>query len=128
MKTKIKSPNVSQKRTRRVSQNNSQSNYARRTKQILRGVIAAFGIFCVLATKAQSIDDTQTASQETVPTIVSTSSDRGDMRTRSDMALPSMRYHLQIDVSKTSATLEPVDVRSVELDGPNQVGVNRSVS
>jgi Trypsin. len=128
MKTKIKSPNGSEKRTWRVSQNNSQSNCAKRTKQILRGVIAAFGIFCVLTTKAQSIDDTQTAPEVTVPTIVSTSSDRGDMRTRSDMVLPSMRYHLQIDVSKTSVTLAPVDVRSVELDAPNQVGINRSVS
>jgi hypothetical protein len=39
-----------------------------------------------------------------------------------------MRYHLQIDVSQTSATLERLDVRSVELDGPNQIGVNRSVA
>ncbi len=80
--------------------------------------------FCVLTTKAQSIDNAQAA----VPGIVSTSSDRGDMRTRADTVLPSMRYHLQIDVSQTSATLERLDVRSVELDGPDQIGVNRSVA
>src|SRR6267378_6738642 len=83
---------------------------------------------CVLTTKAQSIDNAQTAPEETVPAIVSTSSDRGDMRTRADMVLPSMRYHLQIDVSQASATLERLDVRSVKLDGPNQIGVNRSVA
>src|SRR5437763_5044623 len=50
------------------------------------------------------------------------------MRTRADTVLPSMRYHLQIDVNKTSATLERLDARSVELDGPNQIGVNRRVA
>ena len=50
------------------------------------------------------------------------------MRTRADTVLPSMQYHLQIDLNQTSATLEPLDVRSVKLDAPNQVGVNRSVA
>ena len=106
----------------------SEGNYAKRTKHIWRALTAIFGIFWVLTTKAQSIDDPQTAPQVTVPTIVSTSSDRGDMQTRADMVLPSMRYHLQIDVSQTSATLDQLDTRSVELDGPNQIGVNRSVT
>src|SRR5437763_7772228 len=70
----------------------------------------------------------QTEPEVTVPAIVSTSSDRADMRTRADMVLPSMRYHLQIDVSQTSAKLEPLNMRSVGLDAPNQVGVNRSVA
>jgi len=103
-------------------------NYAKRTKQIRRALTAIFGIFSALTTNAQSIDDAQTAPPVTVPTIVSTGSDRGDMQTRADTVLPSMRYHLQIDVSQTSATLERLDVRSVELDGPNQIGVNRSVA
>ena len=128
MKTKIKSGNSSENGNRRVSQNDSEGNYAKRIKQIRRGLTAIFAIFCVLTTKAQSIDNAQTAPQETVPTIVSTSSDRGDMRTRADTVLPSMRYHLQIDVSQTSATLERLDVRSIKLDAPNQVGVNRSVA
>jgi lysyl endopeptidase len=103
-------------------------NYAKRTKQIRRALTAIFGIFSALTTNAQSIDDAQTAPPVTVPTIVSTGSDRGDMQTRADTVLPSMRYHLQIDVSQTSAILDQLDARSVELDGPNQIGVNRSVA
>jgi Trypsin-like peptidase domain len=106
----------------------SAGNYAKRTKQIRRVFTAIFGVLWVLTTKAQSIDDTQTAPPVTVPTIVSTGSDQGDMHTRADTVLPSMRYHLQIDVSQTSATLDQLDPRSVELDGPNQIGVNRSVT
>src|SRR5205823_6725559 len=120
MKIKIKSGNSSENGNRRVPQNDSEGSYPKRIKQIRCGLIAIFGIFCVLTTKAQSIDDAQTAPQVTVPGMVSTGSDRGDMRTRADTVLPSMRYHLQIDVNQTSAMLERLDASSVELDGPNQ--------
>jgi hypothetical protein len=125
MKAKIKSESTY---NRRVPQNDSESNCAKRIKQIRRGLTAIFGICCVLTTKAQSIDSAQAAPEERVPAIVSTSSDRGDMRTQTETVLPSMRYKLRIDASQTSVTLQPLDVHSVELDGPNQIGVNRNVA
>ena len=70
----------------------------------------------------------QTEPEVTVPGMVSTRSDNRDMRTRADTILPSMRYHLQIDLNQTSATLNRLDIHSVELDAPNQIGVNRSVA
>jgi hypothetical protein len=68
----------------------------------------------------------QSDSEETVPTIVSTSSDNGGMHTRTDTVLPSMRYGSRIDLSQPSVVLEPVDVRSLTLEA-EQVGINRSV-
>ena len=38
------------------------------------------------------------------------------------------RYGLQIDLNQPSVTLEQLDVRSVTMDTPNQIGVNRSVA
>jgi hypothetical protein len=128
MKTKIKSGNSSEKGNRRVPQNDSEGNYAKRIKQIRRGLTAIFAIFCVLTTKAQSIGNPQTAPEVTVPGIVSTSSDNGGMRTLADTVLPSVRYGLQIDLNQPSVTLEQLDVRSLTLQAPNQVGVNRSVA
>ena len=46
--------------------------------------------------------------------------------TLADTPLPSGRYGSQIDLNQPSVTLEQLDVRSVTMDGPNQVGVNRS--
>jgi len=100
----------------------------KRTTQFRDAFIAIFGVFWVLTTNAQSIDDPQPVPQVTVPTIISTGSDRGDMKTRADMVVPSVRYHLQIDVTQTSETLDQVDPRSVQLHGPNQIGINRSVT
>ena len=71
--------------------------------------------------------DAQTEPEVSVPGIVSTSSDNGGMRTRADTDLPSVRYGSQIDLNQPSVTLEQLDVRSVTIDAPNQVGVNRSV-
>jgi hypothetical protein len=48
----------------------SEGNYARRIKQIRRALTAIVGMFWVLTTKAQSIDDAQTAPQVAVPTII----------------------------------------------------------
>jgi hypothetical protein len=68
----------------------------------------------------------RTEPEEPVPTVVSTSSDNGGMRTRADTVLPSMRYGSSIDLNQHSVTLEPVDVRSLTLEA-EQVGINRSV-
>jgi Trypsin-like peptidase domain/Fibronectin type III domain len=68
----------------------------------------------------------QTEPEETVPSIVSTSTDSEGMRTRADIDLPSLRYGSHIDLNQPSVTLEQLDIRSFTLK-PNQVGVNRSV-
>ena len=70
----------------------------------------------------------QTEPEVSVPGIVSTSSDNGGMRTRADTDLPSVRYGSHIDLNQPSVTLEQLDVRSVTMDAPNQIGVNRSVA
>jgi hypothetical protein len=69
----------------------------------------------------------QTEPEVSVPGIVSTSRDKGGMRTLADTPLPSGRYGRQIDLNQPSVTLEQLDVPSVTMDRPNQVGVNRSV-
>ena len=69
----------------------------------------------------------QTEPEVTVPGIVSTSSDNGGMRTRADIALPSVRYGAHIDLSQPTLTLDRLDVHSFALDA-NQIGVNRSVA
>jgi hypothetical protein len=68
----------------------------------------------------------QTASEETLPSLISTSSDHAGMRTRDEIDLPSVRYGAQIDLNQPSVTLERLNVRSFVLE-PNQIGVNRSV-
>ena len=70
----------------------------------------------------------QTEPQVTVPGIVSTSSDNGGMRTRADTLLHSVRYGSHIDLNQLSLTLERLDIRSVTVKAPNQIGVNRSVA
>jgi hypothetical protein len=70
----------------------------------------------------------QTEPQVTVPSIVSTSSDNGGMRTRADTLLHSVRYGSHIDLNQLSLTLERLDIRSVTMKAPNQIGVNRSVA
>ena len=69
----------------------------------------------------------QTAPEESMPGIVSTSSDNGGMRGRADIDLPSARYGSHIDLNQPSVTLDRLDVRSFALD-ENQIGVNRSVA
>lgn len=56
----------------------------------------------------------------------STSHGGPDMRTRSNTQLPSANYHAQIDLSRASQTLEPVDLANVHLRAPNQIGLNRA--
>ena len=68
----------------------------------------------------------QTEPDVSVPSIVSTSSDNGGMRTRAGTPLPSARYGAQIDLNRPSVSLEQLDIRSFALE-PNQIGVNRSV-
>ena len=68
----------------------------------------------------------RTEPEETVPSVTSTSSDNGGMRTRADIDLPSIRYGAQIDLNRPGVTLDPLDLRSFALE-PNQIGVNRSV-
>src|SRR5262245_59127815 len=64
----------------------------------------------------------------TVPSIISTSRDNGGMRTRADTLVPSVRYGPRIDLSQPSVALNHLDIGSVTLNAPNQVGVNRSVA
>ena len=68
----------------------------------------------------------QTEPEVSVPSIVSTSSDNGGMRTLADTDLPSVRYGSHIDLNQPSVTLEQLDARSLTLE-PNQIGINRSV-
>jgi hypothetical protein len=76
----------------------------------------------------QASGNAQVEPEVTVPAIVSSSSDNGGMRTRVDTVLPRMRYGWQLDPSAASVTLEPLDIRSVTMKAPNQIGVNRSVA
>ena len=76
----------------------------------------------------QPKQNVQTGPGVTVPSAVSTKSANEGMRTRVDMVLPTDRYGLQIDFNQTSLSLDKLDVGSVTLSGPNQIGVNRSVA
>src|SRR5205807_3539607 len=76
----------------------------------------------------QSNASPQTAPPVTVPGMVSTSVGNGGMHTRADTVLPSARYGSNIDRNQPSVTLDKLDVRSVPLKAPNQIGVNRSVA
>ena len=78
------------------------------------------------ATNTQLSGSAQHEPEVSVPGIISTSSENGGMRTRTDIELPSVRYAAPIDFNKPSLTLEQLDARTLTLE-PNQVGVNRSV-
>src|SRR5438034_88728 len=70
----------------------------------------------------------QTGPQRKVPGIVSTSSKNAGMHTRADTLLPSVRYGFHVDLNQPSITLDRLDIRSVTMRAPNQIGVNRSVA
>jgi len=70
----------------------------------------------------------QIGPQRKVPGIASTSSDNAGMHTRANTVLPSVRYRSQIDLNQASVTLDRLDIRSVTMRAPNQIGVNRSVA
>jgi len=76
----------------------------------------------------QPRQNAQTEASVTLPSVVSTKSPNEGMRTRADMVLPSSRYGLQIDWNQTSVSLGALDVHSVPMRAPNQIGVNRSVA
>src|SRR2546430_8553679 len=70
----------------------------------------------------------QTGLRVTVPGILSTSSKNAGMHTRADTLLPSARYGAHVDLNQASVTLDWLDIRSVTMRAPNQIGVNRSVA
>src|SRR4030095_13947195 len=70
----------------------------------------------------------QAEPDATVPSTTSTGRDNGGMHTRADTVLPSARYGSRADINQPSAVLAPLDIRSVTMDAPNQIGVNRSVA
>ena len=84
-------------------------------------------LFALPHTQPNSNARTQ-AQVETVPSIFSTSSGDGGMRTRADTVLPSLRYGSNIDRNQPSVTVDRLDIRSVTMNAPNQIGVNRSVA
>ena len=88
---------------------------------------ASLTILFALPTQ-QPNNNARAESEVTVPSTVSTSSDNGGMPTRADTVLPSVRYGLHADPNAASVTLEPLDIRSVTMKAPNQIGVNRSVA
>src|SRR5215510_16040585 len=74
----------------------------------------------------QSSSSPQSEPQESLPGMISRSSDNGGMRNRANTDLPSVRYGSHIDLNQPSVTLGPLDARSLTLE-PNQIGVNRPV-
>jgi hypothetical protein len=93
------------------------------------GMLSAASLTILFALPTQQPNNNARAEPEvTVPSIVSTSSDNGGMHTRADTLLPSLRYGWQVDPNAASVTLEPLDIRSVTLNAPNQIGLNRSVA
>ena len=92
-------------------------------------MLSAASLTILFALPTQQPNNNARAEPEvTVPSTVSSSSDNGGMHTRADTVLPSGRYGWQIDPSAASATLDPLDIRSVTMEAPNQIGVNRSVA
>jgi Trypsin-like peptidase domain len=77
---------------------------------------------------AQPNTNPQAAPPVTVPSIVSTSRDKGGMHTRAHTVLPSIRYGSHLDLNQASATLDWLDIHSVTMTAPNQIGVNRSLA
>jgi Trypsin-like peptidase domain len=70
----------------------------------------------------------QTEPEVSVPSIASTGTDNAGMHTRANIVLPSARYGSHIDVNQPSVVLGSLDIRSVTIDAPNQIGINRSVA
>jgi len=77
---------------------------------------------------AQPNTNSQAVPPVTVPSIVSTSRDKGGMHTRADTVLPSIRYGAHLDLNQASVTLDRLDIHSVTMTAPNQIGVNRSLA
>ena len=104
-------------------------------KTKIKGVIA-FGMLSAasltllfaLPTQQQPNNNARAEPEVRVPSTVSGSSDDGGMRTRVDTVLPSARYGWQVDTNAPSVTMDPLDIRSVTMKAPNQIGVNRSVA
>ena len=93
------------------------------------GMLSAASLTILFALPTQQPNNNaQTEPEVTVPSTVSSSSDNGGMPTRVDTLLPSVRYGSHIDLNQASVTLEQLDVRSLTLKAPNQIGVNRSVA
>jgi hypothetical protein len=93
------------------------------------GMLSAASLTILFALPTQQPNNNARAESEvTVPSTVSSSSDNGGMRTRADTVLPSVRYGWHPDPNVASVALEPLDVRSVTMNAPNQIGVNRSVA
>src|SRR6266403_17114 len=78
--------------------------------------------------QAQPNTNPQAVPPVTVPSIVSTSLDNGGMHTRADTVLPSIRYGSHLDLNQASVTLDWLDIHSVTMTAPNQIGVNRSLA
>jgi Trypsin-like peptidase domain/FG-GAP-like repeat len=93
------------------------------------GMLSAASLTVLFALPTQQPNNNARAESEvTVPSTVSNSSDNGGMHTRADTVLPSVRYGWQADPNAASVTLEPLDIRSVTMKAPNQIGVNRRVA
>jgi Trypsin-like peptidase domain/FG-GAP-like repeat len=93
------------------------------------GMLSAASLTLLFALPTQQPNNNPRAESEvTVPSTVSSSSDNGGMRTRADTVLPSVRYGWNPDPNAASVTLEPLDIRSVTMKAPNQIGANRSVA
>ena len=69
----------------------------------------------------------QTEPDQSLPGMISNTSDSAGMRTRPETDLPSVLYGSQIDLNQPGVTLEKLDARSLTLEA-NQIGVNRSVA
>ena len=92
-------------------------------------MVLAASLTILFALPTQQPNNNARAEPEvTVPGTVSSSSDNGGMRTRADTVLPSVQYGWQVDPQAASVTLDPLDIRSVTMKAPNQIGVNRSVA
>ena len=93
------------------------------------GMLSAASLTILFALPTQQPNNNARAEPEvTVPSTVSSSSDNGGMHTRADTVLPSVRYGWPVDPNAASVTLEPLSIRSVTMNAPNQIGVNRSVA
>ena len=100
----------------------------RKIRNLIAFVLLSASSLMILfgAPNTQPTGNPQTEPEESVPSVMSTSSENGGTRTRADIDLPSVRYRAQIDLNEPSVTLDQLDIRSFTLK-PNQVGVNRSV-
>ena len=93
------------------------------------GMLSAASLTILFALPTQQPNNNaRVESEVTVPSTVSSSTDNGGMHTRADTVLPSVRYGWHADPNAASVTLEPLDIRSVTMKAPNQIGVNRSVA